>query len=1045
MGLKDRGVSLPAKIVSICLSVVVAFCGITYAAPEDLAYLSDLPESVSLVDIDDIGVALNIGNVRSSFRGNNGKTIVHIQDAHCNYEAQTNINRLLEQFTGEYGIDLISVEGAEGTVDTSWFRAFPDAEIRREVADYFMKKGELTGAEFFSITSDFQGIMYGAEDREHYIANLKAFKEVFPYQQGIEDYFKGLDNVFNRLKSMAYSPELRFLDNKITAFKDRQLELVDYAFFLEDFSDKHGVLICEYPDLQTLLKTLSFERKIDFDIVNQERTDYIELVKEKLDSEGMSELVGKSLEFKKGRIRPADFYTYLRDLAREQDIQIVHEFPNLFHYYIYSRLYAQIDTERLFDQLDSLERELKDTLFTSQAERDLDRFSEMTRMHINLVNIKLTNGDYDRFQKYNSQFTVRDTVDFLRRMCTRYGLRHNITADVPDEVIDKVPNMIDFYEIAMKRDEVLIQNTLRKMKEEGRDTSILIAGGFHTRGITELLRKEGVSYVVATPRITEVVDSPYIEVLTNQRTTIADMITDSSAVPGAGAVPYSSGITQMAGELLQAPLRAGSLVRDLFKAPKKLAEFSDAVGPMHEGGQTLEELAVSTVMDFVREYASWWFVRERALDDERGWDDAWDTFVKEVTQTLRREFPGDRYFYFRRDLLNIIQQVIGELDEGELTALESPFPDGVRHLPRRSSTRDVPRVQLRVEGLDTQEVMVLWDDPVALPDIIGERPVIVRVLPGQPVSVIGADGVEMARLSSEEEFVVEDITGVTLRKAEDAAHGPAEVELLYEKDGAEDLVYSVYAFVADNIEKILDEKTDIAFDQRIFAGTGKPGMTANDIQRLVNRYIQDYLRIAMEEGMEIGGEKIDGEKIADARNHVRILEYDKDNVENLVENLIFRKGARQVLGITKEAHDKYGDAFTDFVENNRRENLRILPLPAAPEIVGEGSFFALDLVGTALAQATLTKEDIEGKATNAENFERLMREKWGVKNIDINQLYFFLPFGEVSSTMEDAFPEASTVDGFLIYLMKYLLPVEPIVFDKIRDQIESRRQIQWSA
>ena len=76
---------------------------------------------------------------------------------------------------------MISVEGAEGIVDTSWFKAFPDAEIRKEVATYFMKKGEITGAEYFSITSDYSGTIFGAETREHYIKNLKAFTKTSPY------------------------------------------------------------------------------------------------------------------------------------------------------------------------------------------------------------------------------------------------------------------------------------------------------------------------------------------------------------------------------------------------------------------------------------------------------------------------------------------------------------------------------------------------------------------------------------------------------------------------------------------------------------------------------------------------------------------------------------------------------------------------------------------------------------------------------------------------------------------------------------------------
>jgi len=74
------------------------------------------------------------------------------------------------------------------------------------------------------------------------------------------------------------------------------------------------------------------------------------------------------------------------------------------------------------------------------------------------------------------------------------------------------------------------------MEKEGKDRSVLIAGGFHTRGMKRLLEEAGVSYVVVTPKITKDVETPYIKVLTNQRTSLDDIITESAAMPGTAAV-----------------------------------------------------------------------------------------------------------------------------------------------------------------------------------------------------------------------------------------------------------------------------------------------------------------------------------------------------------------------------------------------------------------------------------------------------------------------------------------------------------------------------
>ncbi|KJJ85483.1 hypothetical protein OMAG_000649, partial [Candidatus Omnitrophus magneticus] len=163
--------------------------GFAAEAVKDAANTATIVEAAPAVvevypinNVNDIGIAIDSGTIKSRYQGNTDKVIIHIQDAHCNYEAQDNINKILDQLSKECGLNMISVEGAEGVVDTSWFRAFPDEEIRKEVATYFMKKGEITGAEFFSITGDYKGTIFGAETKDDYITNLKAFTKTYPHK-----------------------------------------------------------------------------------------------------------------------------------------------------------------------------------------------------------------------------------------------------------------------------------------------------------------------------------------------------------------------------------------------------------------------------------------------------------------------------------------------------------------------------------------------------------------------------------------------------------------------------------------------------------------------------------------------------------------------------------------------------------------------------------------------------------------------------------------------------------------------------------------------
>ncbi len=577
--------SLLGKIVS--LTLVAAFslynCDIGAAMTEtDLKTPEVMPDAAPFC-IDDIGIAIDVGTVRSSFRGNSGKTIVHIQDAHCNFEAQSNISRILEQLSREAGIDMISVEGAEGTVDTAWFRAFPDAEIRREVATYFMRKGEITGAEFFSINSDYNGTIFGAETRDYYVENLRAFLDVFPYKDSIQSYLEDLRTVGERLKSIIYPPLLRELDRNKMAFEGRDMDLSDYVEYLSDSAAANRVDVRSYENFRKLIDTLEYEKKIDFDIVDGERTRYIDALSEILSREEMAELVEQSVRFKKGYIKTVDFYTYLRELAREHNIPIIREYPNLFYYYIYSRIYDGIEIEGLFREIDLVERGLKEKFIENETQYKLDKYAEKVGKIISLVNIEMTNDDYDRFSTYSDAFTIDDVVSFFGSMVRRYNLNYSI-GQVPMVVRENLPKMVDFYEIAMARDRALVENTLAQMEREGKNESVLIAGGFHTRGMVNLLEKKGVSYVVVTPKITKDVESPYIQVLTNQRTSIEDIITDSAAMPGT---------QRSSGDLLAVPSFVGWLissgidVREIFR---KMGEDEIAQGYLDLLEKVIQEI-----------------------------------------------------------------------------------------------------------------------------------------------------------------------------------------------------------------------------------------------------------------------------------------------------------------------------------------------------------------------------------------------------------------------------------------------------------------------
>gem|GEM_PF-2785642 len=517
------------KATALFIALSFLFSNIVFAETPQETGPDVKKQAETVVDPAKIVVPRDYGLVKSRYAApGSNKLVVHIQDAHCNYEAQSNIIKVLECLIKNDGLSLISVEGADGFIDTSWFKAFPDAEIRKEVADYFMKKGEITGPEFLTITSDYPIKLFGAETRAYYLENLNAFTSSYPLKEDTEKYFNQIKAAINKLKSYIYGDELKELDLKMQDYEAKKLSFTDYVKYLEGLGVKYKINMRQYENLFKLISVLIYEKKIDFNIVDKERAALIDAITKKLDKAQLSELVNKSLEFKLSKISSAEYYDYLRGLAAKYGVSLQAEYPNLLNYVIYNGVYSKIENEELFSEIKKFEEAVKEKIFSNDDQRTLDRLYRHINILVGLVNIKLLNDDFDYYKANKDGFSYEAFALFINKMASRYGLNYEV--DAPSQAVtESMPKMEDFYSVAIKRDKALVDNTIEAMNKTGSPISVLVTGGFHSEGMTKLLETQGVSYIVVCPNITKDVETPYIKILTNQRTSLEEILADTGA------------------------------------------------------------------------------------------------------------------------------------------------------------------------------------------------------------------------------------------------------------------------------------------------------------------------------------------------------------------------------------------------------------------------------------------------------------------------------------------------------------------------------------
>jgi hypothetical protein len=515
-------------LISLVVVQSFIFSSISFAADSIQNKLAIPQAKQSIISPDNIVIEKDYGLIKSRFLGNSNKLIINIQDAHCNYEAQTNIINILETLIKNQSLSLISVEGADGLIDTTWFKAFPDEEVRKEVATYFMKKGEITGPEFLSITKNYPIKLFGAEDRASYIQNLNAFTSSYPLKADTEKYYNSIKTALNRLKGYIYSNELKAMDAKSQDYESKKIQFNDYIRFLQEMAERTRINLRGYENFFRLVSVLIYEKKIDFNVTDKERAGLIDELSKVLSKDALTDLVSQSISFKSGKISSVEFYNYLKKSALDNNIDLAKQYPNLYNYIIYNSVYSRIENEKLFHEIKKIETDIKEKLFTGDEQRTLDKLSRHIEILLGMVNIKLLNGDFSYYQTHKDEFSHEAFADFIKKEGEKYGLAYDV--EPPTEAVAKsIPKLEDFYAIATKRDKALVDNTIKEMEKEKQQIAVLVTGGFHSEGMAKLLEKQGVSYIVVCPSITKDVPTPYIQILTNQRTPLEDILTSPDA------------------------------------------------------------------------------------------------------------------------------------------------------------------------------------------------------------------------------------------------------------------------------------------------------------------------------------------------------------------------------------------------------------------------------------------------------------------------------------------------------------------------------------
>jgi hypothetical protein len=540
------------------------------------------------------------GKVSQRWKGEDGRIIIHIQDAHANLDAQVNLARIICELLpqiSESENPFVGIEGAIGSYDLKELRDFPLKDVREAVGQDFVKNGKFIGAEYASIIADRDFTLYGLEDTDLFRQDYNAFYNVSEKQDDIEKAIEEIEQQIEELKELIYGKPLKKFDESAAAYEKQSMQLIEFLKILYPTLDELGIDLMRYVSLMQFKEIFMLEQGLDRSALEGEIEKLVNecIVHSSPTSDASSVVIARSADgatkqsqdnirtlysdYKAGKVAEREMVFTLMNLAISRDIAL-DRFPNIEKLTQYYRKFALIDFNMLMREILKANNEIRNKLATTKDENLLVELWRIVVILKQLVSLKVVREDVSEFRREKMKYSLPFIYKGLEVLAQRKGITMEFTR--PQIDFEEVLTLADeFYTVAEERNTAMLDNLLSEMDRTGQTIGILVAGGFHSDGIVDMLKERNISYLTIAPRIDE----------------LGENVAYMDRMMGAGMPQMAGGSATFAMSRLNASLQAfGGLekitaenmqaMKDFtvfeedgrtFKSPAKIIEYANAI------------------------------------------------------------------------------------------------------------------------------------------------------------------------------------------------------------------------------------------------------------------------------------------------------------------------------------------------------------------------------------------------------------------------------------------------------------------------------------
>lgn len=409
--------------------------------------------STSPIVLNEITIPSQYGSIIETYNGTNGKLIVHIQDAHANYEAQKNIAGIIESLIDNYNITLVLMEGKATDRDFKYLRYRAPLDVRKDIADNLLKEGIFNGVNYLDLASSYPILIQGVEDKNLYDINGVALWDMDKFKDIALEYVNKLTAAADSIKPKIYNAELLAMDKAKKDYENEILDLMAYYKSLDNIIQQKSIDIKEFTNFSNLIKINKLEQKV-----------------------GITKILNGKLNDEEKKL-----------------------------YDEYQSALKKLNVNNLFKEELLVENKIHEAISENDDQKALYRISKALSIMDKMLNIKMVPEEYDYFLKNKEDFDPQAWADFLKTKSDELGLGIEISNNYY-AVSDNLPTIEKFYSSAIDRENAFVRKSEDRMNKDNIKSAILIAGGFHTPTLTQLLNDKAYSYIVISPKVTTKTD-----------------------------------------------------------------------------------------------------------------------------------------------------------------------------------------------------------------------------------------------------------------------------------------------------------------------------------------------------------------------------------------------------------------------------------------------------------------------------------------------------------------------------------------------------------